>query len=356
MYMHKILRCGVLLLAGCAVAGLAGQASTVAAQSAAAAPVATFNYGMTDFVQNGTTIYATVPSLNSIAEINPSTLQAKLIGIGSNPEGLALNSGGTTLYVANQGSNFIATLNTQTNQVGSPVSLGSGVSPLDVQVGTNGRLWVLTGAQDQFDSIEQISAATGASTGPGIGAYGGQIVTSPNGATLYYGNFGVSPSSEYQFNVSSTDPSVTWTSSLGGNGTSVDLSNDGTLVAFPQGGNAQNAIIQTSTGLTLGSVQSATSIAFSPDNSIAYTANSLIQGIRGFSTTTFLQTVNIPTVGNPGTLFVDNAGNYIFSDEGGSTEVYQTGAVPDAATIYLLLLGIAGTCLLRHRRLCCIVV
>ncbi len=258
--------------------------------------------------------------------------------------------------MANQGSNFIATLNTQTNQVGTPISLGSGVSPLDVQVGTNGRLWVLTGAQDQFDSIEQISAATGASTGLGLGAYGGQIVTSPNGATLYYGNFGVSPSSEYQYNVSSTDPSVTWSSSLGGNGTSVALSRDGTLVAFPEQGNAENAIIQTSTDLTLGSVQSATNIAFSPDDSIAYTVNSLIQGIRGFSTTTFLQTVNIPTVGNPGTLFVDNAGNYIFSDEGGSTEVYQTGVVPDAATIDLLLLGIAGTCLLHRRRLYRIVV
>jgi YVTN family beta-propeller protein len=314
--------------------------------------VASYSYGMSDFVENagGTEIYAIVSSENSIAVINPSTLTATLVGIGSNPYGLALSMDGSKLYVADQGSNFIAVLNTATNTTLSPISLGSGVNPLDVQVGSNNRLWVLTGAQNQFDGIEQIDATTGASTGPGPSGfiYGGAIRTSPDGNTLYYGDFGTSPSYQYQYNVSGTTPATVWSPSLGYNGEAVDLSHDGTLVAFPQGGNPSTPIIQTSSDLTLGSVGGSQALAFSPDDAFAYTDNSYSGQINVFNLSTYLQTATISTANYPGPLFVDNTGKYIFADEGGSTEVFSTGrAVPEPGCIGLA--GFACVALLRRR-------
>jgi len=313
-----------LAICGVAFVGLAAEGSSADGQ------VATYNYGMTEWVESpdGSTIYATVPSLNSIAVINANTLQSTLVGIGSNPQGLALSQDGSTLYVADQGSNFIGVLNTKTDTTLSPIPLGPGVNPLDVQVGNNNRLWVLAGAQNQFASIIQVSATTGASTGPSPSAsliYGGKILANSDGSALYYGDFGTSPSYQNKFDVGATNPITDWSDSLGFNGEDVALSRDGTLVVFPQGGNALNGIIQTSTNLTLGSVGPATNVAFSPDNEFAYTSVFFNQGISIYSLSTFLQVGTINTVGGPHTLFVDDTGQYIFSNEVGDTEVYATG-------------------------------
>jgi DNA-binding beta-propeller fold protein YncE len=328
--------------------------SAVLTGRALATPIMTYNYGMTDFVEasDNSAIYAAVPSQNSVAIIDPNTLQATLVGVGSNPTSVALSLDGTKLYVSTQGSNFIAVVNTQSHALLSPIPLGPGVNPLDVQVGTNNRLWVLTGAQNQFDSIIQVNATTGASTGagPSVFTYGGRIRATSDGQTLYYGNFGVSPSGEYKIDVSGTAPSVVWSTSLGGNGLDVALTHDGSWVAFPEGGNSQNGIIQTSSQLTLGSVGPASSLAFSPDNAFGYTGIFFAQGIGVYNLTTFLQTGSIDTVGGPQGLFVDNSGRYLFSYEG-NTQVYATGRVaPEPASALMIAGALFAISLARPRR------
>jgi len=258
---------GVLLLRGKRWTGLVfaiGVSFFVIQSNVHAQVVTTFPYDMTHWVEsaNGNWIYATVQSENSVAVINAHTLQSTLVPIGSDPTGLALSSDGSTLYVANDGSNFLGVMSTATNAVGSPIPLGSGVNPYDVQTGTNNRLWVLTGGPNTPGVIEQINATTGASTGPNAGgAYDGDIRISPDGNTLYYGDYGLSPSSESKFNVSGTTPSTLWTASLGGNGQEVQLSHDGTLVAFPEGGQS-TSIYQTSSMLVLGTIPGGSPMTF----------------------------------------------------------------------------------------------
>jgi hypothetical protein len=227
--------------------------------------------------------------------------------------------------------------------------MGSGVTPLDVQRGSNNRLWVLTGAQHQFGTIRQIDATTGGSTGPNVSGmvYGGRIRTTLDGKTLTYGDFGLSPSDDYQFDVSGTSPSNTYHSSLGGNGMDVSLSKNGGLIAFMQGGNAQNPIIETSSHLTLGVVGPANSLAFSPDSAFAYTG--INQAISIYNLTTYLQTGTINTVGAPEFLFVDNAGSHVFSDEISNTQIYATGrSVPEPSS--LIMSGIGLLAMLSRRR------
>ena len=89
------------------------------AMGAATVPVTTLPWGTAAFVQdpNQPIIYATVPTLNSVAVIDSNTLAVKAtIGIGSNPRGLTLSPDGSRLYVANSGSNFVGVIDTATRQ------------------------------------------------------------------------------------------------------------------------------------------------------------------------------------------------------------------------------------------------
>src|SRR5678815_5328906 len=76
---------------------------------------------------NQPVIYATVPSLNSVAVIDSNTLAVKTtIGIGSNPRGLTLSPDGSRLYVANSGSNFVGVIDTATRQALAPIAIPAG--------------------------------------------------------------------------------------------------------------------------------------------------------------------------------------------------------------------------------------
>jgi DNA-binding beta-propeller fold protein YncE len=320
---------------------------------AAAAPVATYNYAISDFVENstGTLIYGTVPSLNSIAVINTSTLDSTLVPIGSNPTGLALSNDGSKLFVANNGSNFIAVMNTQNNSLLPSLSLGSGATPLNLAVGTNNRLWVLVGAKFQFNTLRQIDATSGASTGANISAfiYDGRVRTSPDGTLLYYADYGTSPAYEYKFDVSGSTAHQLWAANLSGNGNDLALSKDGTLASFP----FDNKIIQTSTNLALGSVGPGNGeLAFSPDNAFAYTATSYLHNIGIYDLITFLQTGTILTTGEPQNLFVDYSGKYLLANEGDHTQVYLTGrvaAVPEPSAAACIVAPVLA-CFIRRRR------
>jgi YVTN family beta-propeller protein len=75
--------------------------------------------------------------------------------------GITISPDGSTVYVANSGSSFIARLNTSTLTMLSPLTSPGG-NPAELQFGNSNRLWVLNGG------IHQIDATTGASAGPDL--------------------------------------------------------------------------------------------------------------------------------------------------------------------------------------------
>jgi YVTN family beta-propeller protein len=327
-------------------------ASFIFSRRAFAGAQATYNFGIAEFVESPTQpiIYGTVPSLNSVVVINANTLQVtNTIPIGANPLGITISPDGSTVYVANTGSSFIARLNTSTLTTLSPL-VSPGGNPAQLQFGNSNRLWVLNGG------IHQIDATTGASAGPDLsttnGMYplllsGGNIVVSPDGNSLYYGNYGLSPSNAYKYDVSTpSSPHETWVIGGGGNGQAVALSHGGGLFAYSSGGDSNLALLNPSQQ-TVGTVNSrGSAIAFSADDKYVYTAINFTGAVNKWDLTTFLQVgSSIPTAGEPGVMFTDTSGAHLFVGEGSVTQVF---AAPEPATGSALL--IAGVAMLARRR------
>jgi YVTN family beta-propeller protein len=312
-----------------------------------AAAVANYNFGISAFVQSPTqpVIYGTVPSLKSVVVINDSTLQVtNTIPIGSNPAGIAISPDGSTVYVADSGSSFIARLNTST--LATETSFVSpGGNPTQLQFGNSNRLWVLDGT-----GIHPLDGTTGASAGATIDIPGGTFLVSPDGNSLYEGNFGVSPSGAGRFDVSNpASPTQNWTIPGSGNGQALVLNHSGSTFAYSSGGDSSLALLDTATKLTDGSVGSrGNALAFSTNDSLVYTAINFTNSVNAWSTSTFLQVgSSIPTAAGPGVLFTDSSG-HLFVGEGSQTQVFL---VPEPASISLICLGFVALLGKRRRRI-----
>ena len=278
-------------------------------------------------------MYATIPSRNSIAIINTNTLAASTVFVGSRPTNLALSPNGSKAYIANSTTNFVVVFDTQTQTVVNSFLLPE--HPQDVVFGSQNRLWVL--GQNQ---IFQIDATTGASTGPSIDGffiYGGSLEISPDRNTLYYGQYGLSPTSMYKFDVSGVTPVLKRETETGYNGEDLTLSHNGNFICHTNGAGLNGYDItkfRSSDFASLGAYVTGPypqALAFSPDDLVVYASVHTAAGIKVFNATTFLSlgTISGPEVATK--LAVDSTGRYLFagydvyfSDFEG-TRVYDTG-------------------------------
>jgi YVTN family beta-propeller protein len=281
-------------------------------------------------------IYATIPSQNSLAIINSNTLVVEVtVFVGSSPTNLAFSPDGLKAYIANSTSNFVAVFDTQSRTVVDSFLLPE--QPQDVVFGNMNRLWVLGQTQ-----IYQIDATTGASTGPnvsGVFVYSGSLEISPDRNTLYYGDYGLSPSTMYKIDVSGSIPVLllqTPFGTAGSNGEDLTLSHDGNYICYTTGAGQNNydiAKYRTSDFASLGDFVCGPypqAFAFSPDDLIAYASVNTAMGIKAFDANTFLLlgTMMGPDVATK--LTVDLTGRYLFAAYPGffgftGTNVFDTG-------------------------------
>jgi YVTN family beta-propeller protein len=312
---------------------------------ASAGAIATYSFTISDLAESPdqSKIYVTVPSQNAVAVIDAHTLQVlNTVPIGSNPSSLTISPDGSTLYVANSLSSFVARLNTSTLTTMSPF-VAPGGTPTNVRFGNNNRLWVQSGA-----GISPLDATTGLSAGPGINlGNGGHLLISPDRNSLYLGNVGVDPAGAVKIDVSGTTPVQKWSTGGLGYGGGMGLNHAGTVFGFSDTGDPLS-LEDTATGLTLGTLGSrADGIAFSDDDQFIYTDISWLNSVDVWSTTTFLQVGTIPTGPGSGTLYTDSY-DHLFVNEMNQTEVYSIAPVPEPASMALVLVGTAA--LLRRRR------
>jgi len=280
-------------------------------------------------------MYATIPSQNSIAIINTNTLAASTVFVGSRPTNLALSPHGTKAYVANSATNFVVVFDTQTRTITNSFLLPE--HPQDVVVGSHNRLWVLGESQ-----IFQIDATTGASTGPSIGGfivYFGSLEISPDRNTLYYGQYGLSPTTMYKFDVSGMTPVLRLETNTGDNGEDLTLSHNGSFICHTNGAPYQIAKYRTSDFASVGAFDTGpypTSLAFSPDDSTVYASVHTGGGIQVFNANTFLPlgTISGPELATK--LAVDSTGRYLFAgytlDFGDftGTRIYDVAPLPES--------------------------
>ena len=276
--------------------------------------VAEYRFPASSFVMHPTRplMYATIPSQNSVAIINTNTLAASTVFVGSRPTNIALSPDGTKAYIANSTTNFVVVFNTQTQMIVNSFLLPE--HPQDVVFGNQNRLWVLGENQ-----IFQIAATTGASTGPSIDdffIYYGSLEISPDRNSLYYGQFGLSPTTLYKFDVSGMAPVLRLQTETGENGEDLALSHNGSFICHPNGFPYQIAKYRTSDFASLGAFDTGPypqALAFSPDDSTVYASVHTASGIQVFNANTFLSlgTISGPELATK--LAVDSTGRYLFA-------------------------------------------
>ena len=288
-------------------------------------------------------MYATIPSENSLAIINATTLAVEdTVFVGSGPANLAFFPNGSKAYIANSTSNFVAVFDTQTRTVIDSFLLSE--QPQDVVFGSLNRLWVLGQTQ-----IFQIDATTGASTGPSIGGfvvYSGALEISPDRNTLYYADYGLSPSTMYKYDVSGYTPVLvleTPFGTVGSNGQDLTLSHNGSFICYATGSGQNNyeiAKFRTSDFATLGSFNTGPyprQVAFSPDDLVVYTVHTAGE-IDVFDANTFLSLGTMFGSGEGSELTVDSTGRYLFAGYldafwgFAGTRVFDTGRIAPTPT------------------------
>lgn len=328
--------------------------------------VASFDYGVSRFLMSPDrpVMYVSATSINSVVAIDTNTLQVlSTTYAGSNPTGMAISADGDLLYVANSGSNFIGVIDTHTGSLVASIASPEVVS--DVEVGRDGRLYVLG-----TDSLMQIDPRTGASAGPNIDhqrmVYSGELAISPDKGTLYYANYGLSPASLYQFDVSTDTARLLWESPHGGtsgsNGQDLAISHDGSFVSYATGAGQIGYSIAKyrADGMLIeGSFNTGAyprEITFSPDDAVAYTVNES-GAIKIWDTQTFLSQGQFSLQGEAYELAVDGSGRYLFAavagyDTAAGLRVIDTGriaAVPEVSSAGLMALGLGGLVVATRR-------
>ena len=215
--------------------------------------------------------------------INPATgATIASIATGTTPVGIAVNSAGTRVYVANRGSGTVSTIDAATNKVIGTTAVGS--LPQQVALSTDGTRLYVTNAGNGTVSVVNTSTFANVATVP--------VGPSPNG---------------------------------------VALSRDGSL-AYVVNGNNTMSVIDTATNTKVTGTLSAETgalgqVAVTPDGNKLYISNS--NGV-------FLRTVSLihvdppPATGNPGT-------GPVFEDFNG-----PAGSAPDPA-LWSYSLGAGGS-------------
>ena len=271
-------------------------------------------------------IYATLTGSNSVAVIDTSTLQLiAVIPVGSNPVGLAVSPDGSTLYVANSGSTTagIGVIDLTTLTV--LPSLSTPAEPNEIAVGLNGMLYLTTYDTEVPASIMQVSSSSGAIEQYSSTSYflsGGELLQiSPDRQTIYCGDTGMSPATLSSFDVSNGNLTLLQQngSDLGGNGEDLEISHSGAFISYPNGGGQgdyqvfeipTNDLAGINGSFDVGAYP--TNIAFSPDDTVAYTAPAVQGHVLVFDTSTFQLTGTFPTPGDVSRMVTDSSGKYLF--------------------------------------------
>jgi gliding motility-associated-like protein len=259
---------------------------------------------------SATAAYAYIPASNSpgtvsVVSIAQNTV-VKDITVGNAPGCVAVNPGGSTVYVGNSFSNTVSVISTATNTVVATVAVGK--NPSGICVSADGSKVYVADYND--GTITVIDAATNSVTAT-IGGFQrpGALAISPNGSKLYVCcSGGISVVGTAGNNIEA---------SIAGSADQIAISPDGSTV-YVTDENSGVEVINTATNtltttITVGLTPEG--LAISTDGSILYVACFNAGNITAINTktNTILNTIAVP--GGPITLSVSPDGKSIFVED-----------------------------------------
>ena len=273
-------------------------------------------------------LLATLEGSNSVAVINTRTLLVEQnIRIGSRPAGMALSSDGNTLYVANSGSNYIGVIDLESMQTKPRIFVKS--PPDDVEVAADGSLYVLT-----TDSLSRIDPASGRELWDGGAASGGELAINGAMDRLYYADYGLSPATLRQYDISGSTPVELWRtpvgSTSGANGRDLAISHDGAFVSFAaeEGQIGDSIALYSTPQMAIEGVfetgSAPTEVTFSPDDQVAYTVDES-GDVKTWETEFFSPLGSFEIDDEARELLVDRTGQLLFAAFEDGIRVYSTG-------------------------------
>jgi YVTN family beta-propeller protein len=280
-------------------------------------------------------IYASDIVGNSIKVIDTNTLSVVHSITVSQPWDLAIAADGKTLYAAQD--RRVSVIDTESFSLTRSIPV-SNRRVYEVEVGLDNRLYLLTVGDLLPFQIEQIDALTGNATGTSVRVDIGFLSISPDRSKLYCGESASSSASLTKFDVSTTVITKLKEMDVGEYGVRSVLSHDGTMIVQPaQVPQTQLRIYKTDDLTVKGNLATqrpAESAAFSPDDSIAYVANSSAQGprITMFNTTTFQPDTSFPIADNGYSMRTNATGDRLFAgfQSPNRTVVYLVPEPPSA--------------------------
>jgi len=270
-------------------------------------------------------VYATVPSENTVLVIDATSLTiARIIPIGSAPEGLAISVDGSKLWVANSGSTTAAIGVIDLDTLQTLPSLPAPERPYDIEEGAGGRLYVTVAGQATPGGVMQFDGNTGAyQTSFGqYKVYGNTpLEISPDRNTLFFGG-GLSVLGKY--NVVTTNASLVQEARLDGGAGWLRISHGGQFIVAPIGsgnGTPPYTTFEVPTGNLAGIIGTFQVGAYpgpatfsNGDTLLYHAASAHTNRLTIFDTGTFASVGTIPVTGFSGysDIRVDRSGRWLF--------------------------------------------
>lgn len=195
--------------------------------------------------------YYTSGTGSSLFAVNPTTNNTTVINVGTNPYGVTVNSDGSRVYVANNGSNTVSVVNTLNNNSVATIPIGPGFKPYGIAIAKtpNEELVYVTNSGNNSVTVFQGSNNGILAVIP-VGTQPVGVASSPDGAFVYITNKGDNTVSV----INTTTNIVTKTISVGSNPIGISVTPDGKKVYVANSGSSTVSIINTTTNVVSASV------------------------------------------------------------------------------------------------------
>ena len=271
---------------------------------------------------------------NGVTVIDTSTKSVvTTIPVGSDPEGVAVNTAGSYVYVANYEDNTVSVINTGTNSVVATIPVGG--NPYGVAVNTAGTFVYVANLGGSSVSIIDTSTNSVVATIP-VGQYPYGIAVNPAGTYVYTPNSGDNTVSVIDTNAGT----VVATIPVGGTPWGVAVNHSGTYVYVANVGDGTVSVINAGTNGVVATIPVGSQphgAAVNPAGTYLYVTNDGNNTLSVIDTHANGVVATVPLGNGPFGVSVTADGNdvYIANEQDNTISVISTSSNSLVANIFL---------------------